>query len=233
VIASDLNEYLSPPPDRVVDGRVLQLIADFVIPRVPGSRVLELGVGDRVWTRRLLEHYPDLTTIEGCPELLEAVTRELAPVNWTPIATLFEKYQPDGLFDAVYATGVLEHVEDPATLLSRLRGWLAPGGHLVVVVPHALSLHRRLGVKMGKLSHVAALAESDHRLGHHCVFTCHELERLLVESGLELVEKKGMLTKLLPNALMEGLTDDQLKGMFELGQELPMEYAANLYYLCR
>jgi len=40
---------------------------------------------------------------------------------------------------------VLEHVEDPAAALERLRGWLAPGGVLLVGVPNLGSWQARLG----------------------------------------------------------------------------------------
>jgi SAM-dependent methyltransferase len=43
---------------------------------------------------------------------------------------------PDETFATVYASHVLEHLDDP---VSAIRNWwriLAPGGHLIVVVPH-------------------------------------------------------------------------------------------------
>lgn len=40
---------------------------------------------------------------------------------------------------------VLEHVEDPAAALARLRGWLRPGGALLVGVPDLDSLQARVG----------------------------------------------------------------------------------------
>ncbi len=40
---------------------------------------------------------------------------------------------------------VLEHVEDPAAALERLRGWLRPGGVLLVGVPDLDSLQARIG----------------------------------------------------------------------------------------
>ena len=42
-----------------------------------------------------------------------------------------------GRFDHISLAHVLEHVPDPVALLSRLRGWLAPGGILYLEMPHA------------------------------------------------------------------------------------------------
>ena len=40
------EEYLKPTPDRKVDQKLLELVSDYVIPRLRGERILELGVGD-------------------------------------------------------------------------------------------------------------------------------------------------------------------------------------------
>jgi SAM-dependent methyltransferase len=40
---------------------------------------------------------------------------------------------------------VLEHLDDPARTLADVRGWLAPGGRLIVAVPNLSSLQARIG----------------------------------------------------------------------------------------
>jgi len=49
-----------------------------------------------------------------------------------------------GSIDALSLWHVLEHVEDPALALRTLRGWLAPGGILIVGVPNVASWQARL-----------------------------------------------------------------------------------------
>jgi SAM-dependent methyltransferase len=46
--------------------------------------------------------------------------------------------------DAVVLWHVVEHLEDPAAALSRVRGWVRPGGLVLVGVPNLASLQARI-----------------------------------------------------------------------------------------
>ena len=225
------NEYLNPTPDRRVDKRIVDFISDFVISKLSGERLLELGVGDQIWTPKLVDRIPDVTTVDGSAELLYEMQQKLTGKRWTPVASLFEEYQPDQKFDIVLATYVLEHVDNPAQILRLAhQKWLREGGRLVVVVPHALSLHRRLAVKMGLASYTGELGDTDRRMGHKWCFTYCEIEKIIIDAGFEIMEKKGMFTKLLPNSMLVQCSDEQLRGMFGLGLELPIEYSSAIYF---
>lgn len=233
---SDLDvfktEYLSPTPDREVDQRVLTLVAEYVISRLDGGDVLELGVGDQVWTPKLLEKFKVVTSVDGSQELLSAMQRKLAGRKWTPVLSFFEDYRPEQRFDTVLITYVLEHVNDPFLILECARHhWVKEGGKLAIVVPHALSLHRRLAVKMGIASYYGELGDTDRRMGHKRCLTCYEMEKMIVGAGFRIVEQRGMFTKVLPNGLLTQCSDEQLRGLFELGLELPIEYSAAIFFL--
>lgn len=228
------HEYLNPPADRQVEQKVEELVSDFVISRLSGERVLELGVGDQIWTPKLLDRFAEVTTVDGARDLLAAMASKLHGKRWTPVWSLFEDYLPQHRFDTVLATYVLEHVGDPSHILGLARNrWLRAGGKLAVVVPHALSLHRRLGVKMGLISYPGELGDSDWRIGHKRCFTCYQLQRMIAEAGLEIVEQRGMFTKLFPNSMLVQCSDEQLRGMFALGLELPIEYSSAIFVLAK
>lgn len=228
------NEYLSPTPDRRVDQQVLGLVCEFVISKLAGERVLELGVGDQVWTPKLLEKFGSVTSIDGSQELLSAMQLKLPGKRWTPVHSFFEEYDPEQRFDTVLMTYVLEHVDDPFLILQRARRhWVSEGGRLAVVVPHALSLHRRLAVKMGLVSFPGELGDTDRRMGHKHCFTSYEMEKLIFNAGFRIIERKGMFTKVLPNSMLSQCSDGQLRGLFELGLELPIEYSAAVFFLAQ
>jgi 2-polyprenyl-3-methyl-5-hydroxy-6-metoxy-1,4-benzoquinol methylase len=133
------KEYLSPTPDRELDQNMLELVAEYVISRLTGGHLLELGVGDQIWTPKLVKKFEKVTTIDGSKELLRAMRERLAVGNWFPVVSYFEEYQPEVLFDTVLMTYVLEHVDDPSLILRRARRhWIRECGSLAVVVPHAL-----------------------------------------------------------------------------------------------
>lgn len=221
-------EYQSP--DREVDRVILGFVADYVIPRLPGKRVLELGLGDGVWTPKLAAAFPELVSVDGSWELVNRAVEG----GFYAVHSLFEDYTPALRFDTVIASYVLEHVDDPKVIVERARDvWLKPGGHLAVVVPHALSLHRRLAVRMGLSSHPGQLGPSDERMGHQRCFDCFEMERLLIDCGFSVRDRRGMFCKVLPNSMLAGCSGAQLRGMFELGLDLPIEYAASAYFLAQ
>ena len=49
-----------------------------------------------------------------------------------------------GSVDTVALWNAFEHVSDPAGVLRRIRGWLRPGGHVVLSVPNGSALERSL-----------------------------------------------------------------------------------------
>jgi len=226
------GQYLKPTPDRRVDQKFLDCVADFVISRLSGQRVLELGVGDQVWTPKLLARFPDVTSVDGSAGLLAAMEKKVGSGRWTPVVSMFEDYRPDRRFDLALATYVLEHVDDPAQIVGLARtAWLKPGGRLAIVVPHALSLHRRLAVKLGLAASPAQLGEADRRIGHKWCFTWFEMEKLLLDAGFRVLEKRGLITKALPNSLLVSCSDEQLRGLAELGLDLPIDYAGAIFFL--
>jgi 2-polyprenyl-3-methyl-5-hydroxy-6-metoxy-1,4-benzoquinol methylase len=225
--------YLEITPEQKVNNSIMKLAAEYTISRLPPGRILEMGVGGQVWTPKLVEQFEDVTTVDGAKGLLDKMSRQLEGKGWTSVCSLFEDYEPEQLFDVVVSSMVLEHVDSPNLVLQRARNWLVPRGYIAVLVPHALSLHRRLAVTMGLSQSPADLGASDLRLGHRRCMTHLEVEALLEENDFEIIEGRGLYTKLLPNEVLANCTEAQLRGMFQLGLDLPVEYGAILFYLAR
>lgn len=99
-----------------------------------GSRVLDAGAGggEVVYVLRKLGY--DASGIE--PD--EQYARHAREALGVPVATGFvqDATFPAGSVDAVTMYHSLEHVEDPSAIFSRLRGWIAERGLLLVEVPN-------------------------------------------------------------------------------------------------
>lgn len=226
------REYREPDAGRRVDQKLISLLAGRTIPWMTGPEVLEMGSGDDQWTQRLIEHFGHSHLVDGSRTLIEAARKKYGP-KLTPYHSLFEELNPGKQFDTVLCSLVLEHVEDPVKVLAAATKWLKPQGHLVVIVPNALSLHRRLAVAMGLSCAADELGESDIRLGHRWVFTIERIEASLARAGLQIVRKAGWFTKLLPQAMMTQFSDALLDGLMKLSDELPREHACFLAFDCR
>jgi ubiquinone/menaquinone biosynthesis C-methylase UbiE len=225
------REYQQPDPGRVVDRRFLDWTVERLLPWIQGPDVLELGFGDDQWTARILARFGRTHIVDAARNLLDLAREKYGP-SVTVYHSLFEEFSPDKSFDAIVASYVLEHVEDPVQVLTRAAGWLKPGGHVLIVVPHADSLHRRLAVCMGLQRTTDALGPTDRQMGHRRVYTIAHMEQDVRQAGLTVVRRHGSLLKPLPQGMMTGFSVALLEGFMKLGDEMPMEYASSIAFDC-
>ena len=111
------------------------------VSHASAQRVLEVGCG----TGRIASYLRaalnwDVTGIEPNPDAAEAAREAGLDVH---TGTL-EDYDGDGLFDIVIVIHVLEHLTNPAASMKKIRELLKEGGKLVVAVPNAGSVERKL-----------------------------------------------------------------------------------------
>ena len=222
------HEYLTRTPDREIDSYLISVIADRVLENMRGGTVIELGIGDRVWTHKLLERFDHVTSVDGSQQLVDAMREEVDAAHWTGVVSYFEAYDAPQLVDVVLATYVLEHVDDPIPVLQRARRWVRDDGMLVVVVPNAGSLHRQLARAMQLVDDPTALGDADRRLGHKRVFTVDTLVQAIESCGFGVDAVEGFLAKTLPNSLLVHCSDEQLAGLVDVGRLLPVELAGAL-----
>jgi 2-polyprenyl-3-methyl-5-hydroxy-6-metoxy-1,4-benzoquinol methylase len=225
------EQYKHPDPGRLVDRQFTAWIVDRLLDWVRGPEVLELGFGDDQWTEKILERFGHSHVVDAAQELLE-MARQRYGSRINTYASLFEELCPDRSFDTIVASYVLEHVEDPVAILTRASGWLAPGGHVLIVVPHADSIHRRLAVAMGLHARTDALGPTDRQMGHRRVYSIARMEQDIAAAGLRVHRRRGLQLKPLPQGMLSGFSGQLLEGLMKLGDELPMELAASIAFDC-
>lgn len=193
------------------------------------DKVLDLGFGDGIFLESFLNH-EDFTILEAAPSLVRKANQKIQETQSKVkiVETFFEEYETNAKYDVVIASHVLEHVENPHLVLKKCQEWLRPGGSLLVVVPNRESFHRRLGLKMGLQNNLEDLSQRDHAVGHRRVYSRAILESELTDVGFSLKEAKGFFLKTLSNTQMLHLSEDVIRGLCELSQDLPVEYGANI-----
>lgn len=140
-----------------------------------GSTVLDIGSGQGQLTLALQQMFPDLSvwgvdnSAEGVARGRDFAAKRSIPAQFRQANLLEPTTLADGQPPATYAvcTEVLEHVEDPVTLIRNARALLAPGCHLVVTVPGG------------------PRSAFDHYWGHFQHFNARKLSQVLTDAGYD------------------------------------------------
>ena len=202
----------------------------------PGA-LLELGSFKGDFTRRLTEDFHDITCVEASGEAIaEAQARLGARVDF--IHGVFESVTLPRRYDNVILTHVLENLDDPVAVLRRVNEeWLAEGGRLFLVCPNANAPSRQIAVKMGLISHNAAVTPAEAAHGHRCTYSLDTLEKDASAAGLRVIHRSGIFFKALANFQWDRLlqTDiispEYLEGCYKLGQQYP-DLCSSIFLLC-
>ena len=207
------------------------------LPFFRKGNLLELGCFKGEFTRRFLPHFGDITCVEASGEALAEAKGKLGnQVRF--IQGRFEDVELPGRYDHVVMTHVLEHLDDPVRVLKRINDeWLADGGRFFLVCPNANAPSRQIAVKMGLISHNAAVTPAEAQHGHRITYSLDTLERDAVAAGLKVVHRSGIFFKALANFQWDRLlqTDiiskEYLEGCYALGQQYP-DLCSSIFLLC-
>ena len=192
-----------------------------------GLRLLSLGIGGQTVSATLRDQIKstEYHIVEGSAEIIRAYSQATNPPDNVIIHhAYFEEVElPAATFDAIEMGFVLEHVDDPALVLRRFRGFLKPHGMLFTAVPNARSLHRLLGHAAGLLPDLYALSPSDRALGHKRYFDAGSFRSLVEEAGYVVAQQSGLVLKPLTTAQLRSLSlDPQIEQAFiDVGYALP------------
>ena len=192
--------------------------------------MLSLGIGHSIVSGRLIDLLSEglidkYTIIEGSGRLIDGfrARQEYKGDDLTLVETFFERYTPPEPLSAIEMGFVLEHVEDPALILSRFKEFLQPDGTLFVAVPNARSLHRLLGHSAGLLPDLYQLSEYDLQLGHRRYFDVDRLKDLMSQAGYKIRSISGLVLKPLTTQqlLNSALVAEVWQAFTKVGYELP------------
>ncbi|MCW5656406.1 MAG: class I SAM-dependent methyltransferase [Burkholderiaceae bacterium] len=198
--------------------------------------LLELGSFKGDFTRRLAQRFSDISCVEASDEAIQHARHVLPGPSY--FHERFESVHLPRRYENIVMTHVLEHLDDPVAVLRRVNEeWLADGGRFFVVCPNANAPSRQIAVKMGLISHNAAVTPAEAEHGHRCTYSLDTLERDAVRAGLKVVYRTGIFFKALANFQWDRLlqTDivskEYIEGCYQLGQVYP-DLCASIFLLC-
>jgi len=167
---------------------------------------------------------------------------------------LVEELQLTEKFDSVTILDLLEHVVDPIALLQKAASFLNNNGVLIIHVPNAYAINRRLAVLMGTLEHCEELSPFDLQIaGHRRSYSMKTLCLDIEKAGLHVEKTGGIFYKMLSTAQMDWFLKNGLwkeggfgwgrvggeqkdwkaefcRASYELGKQQPED--CNIIYAC-
>lgn len=211
--------------------------------------LLDLACGDGLLTARFCEHFQRVVGIDASATHIEKARARCPQATFH--VSLVEELDLDERFDTVTLLNLLEHVVDPVEILQAAGRHLKPGGRVIVHVPNALAINRRLGRLMGVLQDEHDLSEWDIEVaGHRRYYDMQSLISDFEEAGLAVTATGGVFFKILSTPQVKWFLErgrweewgwggpDRTKdwrwefcrACYEIGKERPED--CNIIYAC-
>ena len=182
-------EYAAPAPlpDPRLDRKFARICA-LVREQLPATAYLDAGCGDGRYLAALAAELPErVAGVDISERILETARRQAPPGAELRQANLEALPFPDGAFDLVLSTQVIEHVLDPPLATTELARVIRPGGVLVISTDNArnrvtqlLNAPRQLLVRLLRLRYRRSPVHSPAT-----PFTTESFRVLLEDAGFD------------------------------------------------
>lgn len=195
--------------------------------------VLDLGLGHGFTANAFSEYFSNYLILDGSKKVLDEYKRKYINSKAELYEVYFENFQSTRKFDLIIMGFILEHVKDPMLILKKYREYIADnscamgGGNLngsvLVAVPNAKSMNRRLGNYMGLLDNMYKLSDYDLQLGHLRYYDMESLSELAIKAGYKIKNIEGIYLKPFTTSQIDSLNLDKkvFDSLCKLGVEYP------------
>lgn len=198
------------------------------------KKVLSLGIGQGIVAKTIInecDYLEKYTIVDGSGKLISDMKRGLGKIDFLEfIESLFENAVLDEKYDLIEMGFILEHVDDPVSVLKKYKGFLNKFGTFSISVPNANSLHRLIALKAGMIDDVHILSRFDLEVGHKRYFDIDSFSTTVKQAGLEIIKLEGILLKPFTTGQMKSLKlpEEVIRALCLIGDDYP-EIANNIY----
>jgi 2-polyprenyl-3-methyl-5-hydroxy-6-metoxy-1,4-benzoquinol methylase len=217
-----------------------------------GTSLLDMPCGDGTVTALLAQAFTRVVGLDASSKHLDLARQVLPAAEFHE--SLIEEFETGERFDTITMLNVLEHVVDPVMVLHKAAGLLSENGVLLVHVPNAMAINRRLAVMMGTLTECTELSPFDIKVaGHRRSYSMQTFCRDIEMAGLKVRSTGGVFYKMLSTPQMDWFLKNGLweeggfgwgrvggpqkdwrsefcRASYELGKEYPQD--CNVIYAC-
>lgn len=203
-----------------------------------GRSILDIGCGVGQFTPLFLHKFKRVMGLDPSEKFLQVARKANKKVEY--VVGWGETFKLNEKFDTISMNMLLEHVDNPVTLLRNCKKHLAKGGVILAQVPNANSITRRLGVLMGVIDSIYNISKKERDLyGHQRVYTLSSLRSDVLKAGLRVRKIGGIMFKPLPNEMLGKICKEKgprwttkfMEALVKFGEDRP-EDCANLYVVC-
>lgn len=208
---SEYNQYLA------------QYKVESCLESIRGESLLDLACGDGMMTEMFAKRMSRVVGVDANGKHLAGARLRLPSAEF--YECLVEELDLNEKFDTVTMLDLLEHVVDPIALLQKAASFLNDDGVLIIHVPNAYAINRRLAVLMGTLTECEELSPFDLQIaGHRRSYSITSLCEDIGKAGLNTERTGGIFYKMLSTAQMDwflnnGLWEDGGFGWGRVGGE--------------
>ncbi|WP_406656585.1 class I SAM-dependent methyltransferase [Methanolobus sp. ZRKC2] len=200
-------------------------------PHLKGKALLDVGCGVGFLCRAFSKYFDCVTGIDGSPKKIQKAKEINALPNINYIQNLFEDFNPEDKFDTIIVTNVLEHIETVDDFLGKVKSMLASEGRIIITVPNAKGLHKRIGKHLGMITDFYELTEADIEKGHQRIYDRDKLVADLESASFCVSSVEGILLKPLSHRQMESWDIEICDALYEIGKDLP-DYCSSIMAIC-
>jgi len=217
-----------------------------------GDSLLDMPCGDGTVTSVMAPRFKRVLGLDASSKHLALAREAVASADFHE--ALIEEFETEERFDTITMINILEHVIDPVQVLHKAASLLSDTGILLVHVPNAVAINRRLAVLMGTLTECEELSPFDIQVaGHRRSYSLATLCADVARAGLKVIATGGVFYKTLSTPQMDwflknGLWEDGgfgwgrvggpkkdwklefCRASYEIGKQHPED--CNIVYAC-